>query len=344
MLKSKNIKFCENPRCATEKTPLWRKGWHNSETGRKVRLCNACGLHFRKGHFCRYCNQIYKDNSELDMSEGWLNCQLCERRTHKSCAVSNGETIEATDESYFCRDCLPNKHSLKKKEKSSPKNTKRNVGDCKRNELAEDIYPSPMEPDNSYQRLGQVSPFSPQFVRSFSACTGATATHLPFSCMTSHPRDQSMSNSTSYYDPHSYNRNHGSPNHYQHAMDPFVLFESKELRPGKRTNDPGYYKAEQPHSMTTEPLLPIPLPKRMRSLSYPNRSCNSSYGNNSDASCAFGFIAQHRQIQAMGNNKPNVAEIPSSERITASDHKVYCEQQILPPISQILTGIPRKIM
>lgn len=70
-----SIKHCENPECGTSKTPLWRKGW--MKDGRKVRLCNACGLHYRKGHYCSFCNQIYRANYEIDSKNPLLCCEIC---------------------------------------------------------------------------------------------------------------------------------------------------------------------------------------------------------------------------------------------------------------------------
>ena len=88
-----NQRICENTMCRTTRTPLWRKGWI-AERGRKVRLCNACGLHFRKGHFCRYCNQVYRDTCEAEMiQEGWIMCRRCERWVHKKCAKNNHESL-----------------------------------------------------------------------------------------------------------------------------------------------------------------------------------------------------------------------------------------------------------
>lgn len=52
---------CGNFKCQTTNTPLWRKGWIDPRTGKAVMLCNACGLHFKKGHFCLFCNQIYRE-------------------------------------------------------------------------------------------------------------------------------------------------------------------------------------------------------------------------------------------------------------------------------------------
>ncbi|KAG2394155.1 hypothetical protein C9374_003919 [Naegleria lovaniensis] len=85
---------CENPKCNTTDTPLWRKGFA-VEGGRRANLCNACGLHYRKGHFCKFCNEIYRDSSELvNAPEPWVTCPKCERWAHKKCLMTALPTIE----------------------------------------------------------------------------------------------------------------------------------------------------------------------------------------------------------------------------------------------------------
>jgi hypothetical protein len=71
-----STKICENSKCAATSTPLWRKGWVTS-SGLRVRLCNACGLHYRKGHYCKYCKEIYRDVFELEEVEPWVSCERC---------------------------------------------------------------------------------------------------------------------------------------------------------------------------------------------------------------------------------------------------------------------------
>lgn len=71
-----------------------RKGFA-VEGGRRANLCNACGLHYRKGHFCKFCNEIYRDSSELvNAPEPWVTCPKCERWVHKKCLFAVLPNIE----------------------------------------------------------------------------------------------------------------------------------------------------------------------------------------------------------------------------------------------------------
>jgi hypothetical protein len=67
---------CGNEKCRTSATPLWRKGWTTKE-GKSVMLCNACGLHYKKGHFCQFCHQIYKESESDDKENPWIGCERC---------------------------------------------------------------------------------------------------------------------------------------------------------------------------------------------------------------------------------------------------------------------------
>jgi hypothetical protein len=89
---------CEN--CFVIKTPIWRHGW-TTELGKKALLCNACiyqiyplifsgGLHFRKGHYCSFCNKIYPPNFEIECEKELLPCSVCSKFEHKKCLESNG--------------------------------------------------------------------------------------------------------------------------------------------------------------------------------------------------------------------------------------------------------------
>jgi hypothetical protein len=94
---------CGNVKCQTTQTPLWRKGWVTPE-GKTIMLCNACGLHYKKGHSCSYCNQIYRESDADDNSNPWIGCDRCSRWTHQKCEELHGyQCKEGTP--YMCPEC-----------------------------------------------------------------------------------------------------------------------------------------------------------------------------------------------------------------------------------------------
>lgn len=94
---------CGNSKCQTTQTPLWRKGWF-SHDGKTVMLCNACGLHYKKGHYCMYCNQIYRESDADDSNNPWIGCDRCSRWVHQKCEEANGHNWTQHG-SYQCPDC-----------------------------------------------------------------------------------------------------------------------------------------------------------------------------------------------------------------------------------------------
>lgn len=95
-------RLCSNLKCQTVETPLWRRGWKKSD-GTFARLCNSCGLHFRKGHYCDHCMQLYKEQDNFD--DSWISCSSCGRYGHKSCIkAARGE---AALEDFLCLECAP---------------------------------------------------------------------------------------------------------------------------------------------------------------------------------------------------------------------------------------------
>lgn len=101
----KENQFCGNHQCKTNQTPLWRKGWKD-QSGKSVMLCNACGLHWKKGHFCQFCKQIYKENDNDDVKNPWVGCDRCFRWVHKDCDSSNIDL--KSGEPYLCTICKEN--------------------------------------------------------------------------------------------------------------------------------------------------------------------------------------------------------------------------------------------
>lgn len=118
---------CANVKCQTASSPLWRKGWAlNDGTKKHAMLCNACGLHYKKGHFCLWCNQIYKEVDADDTNDPWVGCDRCSRWTHKRCEESHGyvfrdhhhhhqeerEAAAADNAPYLCPQCRELKQQL----------------------------------------------------------------------------------------------------------------------------------------------------------------------------------------------------------------------------------------
>lgn len=94
---------CGNSKCQTTQTPLWRKGWFSHE-GKTVMLCNACGLHYKKGHYCMYCHQIYRESDADDYANPWIGCDRCSRWVHQKCEEANGHHWKQ-QKAYLCPDC-----------------------------------------------------------------------------------------------------------------------------------------------------------------------------------------------------------------------------------------------
>lgn len=57
----------------------------------------------RKGHFCIYCNQIYKESDADDKEEPWIGCDSCHRWVHQNCERQNG--FEIKPNGYLCPCC-----------------------------------------------------------------------------------------------------------------------------------------------------------------------------------------------------------------------------------------------
>ncbi|KAL9644249.1 hypothetical protein ABK040_005710 [Willaertia magna] len=120
----KPMKQCANPKCLTTKTPLWRKGWCIEEPSSKnnfkpktVFLCNKCGLHYRKGHYCKECLEIFKESDMRNEKQFWIICGNCNQWIHKKCLKENNDN----NETYICRDCQhnPNRAPINKRKKNN---------------------------------------------------------------------------------------------------------------------------------------------------------------------------------------------------------------------------------
>lgn len=118
---------CGNVKCQTSQTPLWRKGWVAPD-GRTIMLCNACGLHYKKGHSCTYCNQIYRESDADDNSNPWIGCDRCSRWTHQKCEEKAGFECKSGSP-YMCPEC----RALQNNDQSSKSpDTAKNNGNLKK--------------------------------------------------------------------------------------------------------------------------------------------------------------------------------------------------------------------
>lgn len=98
--------FCEA--CGSTETPQWRKGWHSDILGKKITLCNKCGLKYVKNQFCPYCMKIYsfECGRKFD-STIWIKCCSCNRLVHRKCEFVQKRTTTFKPKfySYVCPDC-----------------------------------------------------------------------------------------------------------------------------------------------------------------------------------------------------------------------------------------------
>lgn len=96
---------CSNVRCGTSSSPLWRKGWTNQD-GTVSMLCNACGLHFKKGHFCKFCKQIFKESELENPLDPMKCCSICQQWFHVRCAHRLQSQCENETASFICPECV----------------------------------------------------------------------------------------------------------------------------------------------------------------------------------------------------------------------------------------------
>ena len=79
-------------------------------------LCKLCYDAFEKGHFCYYCNCIYREGLVDTMK--WVECEYCRGWEHFNCEIEKGKkysTVQELNEekNYMCPICI-NKRSIPK--------------------------------------------------------------------------------------------------------------------------------------------------------------------------------------------------------------------------------------
>eukprot|EP01124_Arcella_intermedia_P029095 TRINITY_DN6064_c0_g1_i2.p1 TRINITY_DN6064_c0_g1~~TRINITY_DN6064_c0_g1_i2.p1 ORF type:complete len:572 (-),score=108.02 TRINITY_DN6064_c0_g1_i2:220-1935(-) len=100
LLKSPTSSPC--PNCKKDYSTLWR----NCEMGpNSAYLCNACGLRFKKGKYCRICYFVYYDADPNP--KNWDKCVICLGWTHKACLEQwkeqNQDIFE--ERGFVCTKC-----------------------------------------------------------------------------------------------------------------------------------------------------------------------------------------------------------------------------------------------
>ena len=109
---------CENPLCKyifnsnKDKYKTKIKGLKNPEKN----LCKKCCDAVEKGHFCYYCNAIYRD--DLTDTAKWVECDFCKKWEHFDCELMKGKRYTTVQElndvnHYMCPICINEKNGQK---------------------------------------------------------------------------------------------------------------------------------------------------------------------------------------------------------------------------------------
>ncbi len=138
---------CENPLCKyifvsnKDKFKTKIKGLKIQEKN----LCKKCCDAVEKGHFCYYCNAIYRD----DMTDNakWVECDFCKKWEHFDCELQKGKRYSTKQEledvkHYMCPICTNKKNGEKNMDNKIQKKliNKKRRGDifddqkCKKNQ------------------------------------------------------------------------------------------------------------------------------------------------------------------------------------------------------------------
>ena len=138
---------CENPLCKyifnsnKDKYKTKIKGLKNQEKN----LCKKCCEAVEKGHFCYYCNAIYRD--DMTDSAKWVECDFCKKWEHFDCELMKGKRYSTVQElndvkHYMCPICINEKNGQKNMDNKIQKKliNKKRRGDvfddqkCKKNQ------------------------------------------------------------------------------------------------------------------------------------------------------------------------------------------------------------------
>ena len=138
---------CENPLCKYIFNS-YKDKYKTKIKGLKVQeknLCKKCCDAVENGHFCYYCNAIYRD----DMTDAakWVECDYCNKWEHFDCELQKGKTYSSVQElndvkHYMCPICRNQKIGQKNMDNKIQKKliNKKRRGDifddqkCKKNQ------------------------------------------------------------------------------------------------------------------------------------------------------------------------------------------------------------------
>ena len=109
---------CENPLCKyifnsnKNKLKIKIKGLKPQEKY----LCKKCSDAVENGHFCYYCNAIYRD--DMTDSAKWVECDYCNKWEHFDCELQKGKTYSTVQQlndvkHYMCPICRNKKNGQK---------------------------------------------------------------------------------------------------------------------------------------------------------------------------------------------------------------------------------------
>ena len=109
---------CENPLCKyifnsnKDKFNIKIKGLKTQTKN----LCKKCSDSVENGHFCYYCNAIYRD--DMTDSAKWVQCDFCQKWEHFDCELQKGRRYSTQQEltevkHYKCPICTNDKNEQK---------------------------------------------------------------------------------------------------------------------------------------------------------------------------------------------------------------------------------------
>ena len=120
------VDCCENTHCENifnsnkDKYKTKIKGLKIQEKN----LCKMCFEAFEKGHFCYYCNSIYREG--LPDNEKWVACEYCAGWEHFNCELTKGKRYSegyqlTAEKHYMCPICVNKKNDQKNMDKIQKK-------------------------------------------------------------------------------------------------------------------------------------------------------------------------------------------------------------------------------